>query len=463
MTDYTLNYSLPYPEGDDQVVVHADVERLAKRADQAVHSAKNEAINTASEDASTKANTAKTEAIDAAIQDATQKYGGVPQRVTTLETSVTTQGEHITSHSQQLTEQSETLDEHDTRLSGHDTTITQHDHKLEPVEPGDDQTFEIHDLVGRVAFGVTEHGHTRLGDTEVQANEPVFQITDQSGSIAFEIDTHGRTHIYDHGDDTGHQDVTTLHVFVAAGQSNMSGRGRPVEGPQSPRILQYGANRRILEQAPVILDMVDTPSGTSPALFFARNYLATQPPHVGVLLIPAARGATTFRGSPEDPSDRWTWTNGAALDPEHALYERSVEQTVAAVAAAETQGYHVIIKGVLWHQGEGNNGMATQRYGELLDALIGDYRTDLDHPTLPFLVGQQCPEGMEVTPLKYTVDAAHQDTPYRTPFTGFAPATWNGHNPGDTTHFSTVGTEHLGDTYATAYIQALGNTQRLEA
>ena len=393
MADTTTNYGLPFPEGGDGVVVHTDIERLAKRVDYAV----------------------STE-IQSHAQQVQDTYGHLPD------------------------------------------DVAEHERKLEPVERGSDQDFRIRDAAGRVALGVRSNGDAQIGATIFRENEPGVRYMDRTGRVAFEITEHGQTHIYDSSDAPPTSTVTTVHVFIAAGQSNMSGRGLPVEGPQSPRIMQFGANRRVIEQAPLRLDMIDSPSGTSPATFFAHHYLATQPGHVGVLLIPAARGGTMFRGTPDEPSTTWTWTKGAASDPEHALYERSVQQTLDAIDAAKAQGYHVILKGVLWHQGEGNGGMATEAYAARLDTLISDYRTDLDHPTLPFMVGQQSPEGFIANPSKLTVDAAHQDTPYRTPFTGFAPSTWDGHNEGDTTHFSTVGTSHLGDTYMTAYTQALGNT-----
>lgn len=335
--------------------------------------------------------------------------------------------------------------------------------RIAPVQRGSTDEFSVSDQDGARALGVTADGATIIGDVEHAPSDGFNRVVDSDGRISTEYDGQGRFHIYDgvvHNSGTSGE-ITTLHVFVAAGQSNMSGRGRPITGPQSPRIKQFGANSRIVEDAPLVLDMVDVPSGTSPALFFAESYLASQPAHVGVLLIPSAKGATTFSGSPESPAPdgKWTWTKGAAFSPEYALYERSVQQALDAKVAAEAAGYHVIVKGVLWHQGEGNGGMATEDYAALLDALIADYRAELGHSTLPFVVGQQSPEGMEDTPSKYTVDAAHQDTPYRVPFTGFAPSTRNGHNDGDTTHFSTVGTTHLGDTYVTGYIQALGNTR----
>lgn len=294
-----------------------------------------------------------------------------------------------------------------------------------------------------------QHRAPKTGKTDA------FRVRDTSGRVALEVDADGRTHIYDPGNSTP---VTTLHVFIAAGQSNMAGAGLPLQGPTSPRVMQYGANRRVLEEATVPLDMVNAnPSGTSPATFFARNYLASQPAHVGVLLIPSARSATAFMGSPENPATSWTWTKGAASEPQYALYERSVTQTQEAIAAAEAAGYQVVLKGVLWHQGEGNHPMTEAVYAQHLDQLVADYRADLDHETLPFVVGQMCREGMVVQPNKYRIDAAHRDTPARVTGTGFAPSALNAHNPGDTTHFSTAGMAYLGDTYVTGYTQALGN------
>lgn len=333
--------------------------------------------------------------------------------------------------------------------------------RVSPVQKGSDDEFAITDEHGQQAFRVASDGAVMVGATAHREDTPGYRVVDQDGRVAVEVDSGGRTHIYDLATGGGRGPVdaepTTLHVFVAAGQSNMQGSGTPIEGPQSHRIKQFGATHYVVEDAPLVLDMVGTPSGTSPALFFAEAYLAMQPAHVGVLLIPAALGATKFTWG--ETSSDYTWTNGTAIDPEHGLYERSVQQTLDGIAAAEAEGYHVIVKGVLWHQGEGNGGVATATYATALDTLIADYRADLGHPTLPVMIGQMCPEGMEDQPSKYTVDTAHQDTPYRTPFAGFAPATRDGHKPGDTTHFSTIGTRHLGDTYVTAYIQAVGNTR----
>jgi hypothetical protein len=252
--------------------------------------------------------------------------------------------------------------------------------------------------------------------------------------------------------------ITELHVFLAAGQSNMSGRGAPSGGsrdPENPRILQYGAKiiPRALTVADVPLDMHDTATGISPATTFARTYLKTQPSHVGVLIIPAAHGSTGFTNS----TSTLTWTPNVATDPTLDLPALAVQQTLDGITAAKGAGYTVSLEGILWHQGENNSSMSQSAYAAALDGLIGYFRDELDNSKLPFMVGQMCPEGIEISAGKQGIDAAHKDTPSRVAYTGFAPSTRGGHNSGDTTHLSRIGIEFLGRTYAEAFVAASVN------
>ena len=247
--------------------------------------------------------------------------------------------------------------------------------------------------------------------------------------------------------------VKVLHVFLAAGQSNMSGRGLPIGGPadaQDPRIFQYGAKDRTFRPATVPLDMHDTASGLSPATAMARNYLKTQPDDVGVLIIPAAHGQTGFTFA----LDTLTWTVGAASAPELDLPTLAVKQTLEGIAAAKAAGYVVELKGVLWHQGENNSASSTAGYSAKLDQLIAFFRTSLAAPELPFVVGQMSPEGIAAMPGRINVDTSHQQTPARVPFTGFAASMTGGVYANDTTHFSRIGAEYLGQTYLSAFWRA---------
>lgn len=320
--------------------------------------------------------------------------------------------------------------------------------------------WEITDLDGRLGLSVNEDGSVNLGDTRVVTSEG-FQVTDLDGYVALEVKFDGKTYVYDPAfgaataSPTG-TPVDTLHVFLALGQSNMSGRGLPVgtsADVKDPRILQYGATRATLEPATVPLDMRDTASGLSPATTFARNYVKMQPANVGALIIPAAYGGTGFTAA----AGTLTWTVGAASAPQYDLPALAVAQALAAIETARAAGYVVVLKGILWHQGENNGSTSQIGYSGLLDDLIAYLRAQLGSSKLPFVVGQMSPEGIALTTGRQGIDKAHSGTPARTAYAGFAPAMTGGTNDGDTTHFSRMGVEYLGKSMLAAYWQAVGN------
>lgn len=256
--------------------------------------------------------------------------------------------------------------------------------------------------------------------------------------------------------------VTEWHVFPALGQSNMSGRGivGTVAGGRylSSRIAQFGYTRRVLETATVPLDMHDTATGLSPATVAAVAYLKTQPSHVGVLIVPASHGGTGFTTSTTTQS----WTPGITTNPLYDLPGQAVKQTQDAIAAAKATGASVLLKAIWWLQGEDNGAMSTAVYASNLDALISYLRTQLNAPTLPFILGQMVPEGIIAnSPGRANVDLAHQQTPSRVPYTAFAPATTNGYNPGDTTHMSKLGVDFVGNGMVNALKDAALNVARV--
>ncbi|WP_285240054.1 sialate O-acetylesterase [Pseudarthrobacter sp. MEB009] len=328
---------------------------------------------------------------------------------------------------------------------------------------GDSRTVRAVDSVGAVSFEATPEGNVRIGDVLVTPTVG-WRIIDADGNISMEVKEDGRTYIYDAvfpGPVTGigsgsNVPVNTLHVCLVVGQSNASGRGLPYgDGmdPEDPRIMEYGAKNRTLRLASVPLDMHDTATGISPATTFARNYLQTQPSNVGVLLVPAAHGGTGFTGA----ANTLTWTPNAASSAEYDLPALAIAQTLEAIAAAKAAGYKVVVKLILWHQGENNASLSTAGYAAAQDGLRTYLLAGLGTPNLPFVVGQMTPEGFAVTPSKLNVDKAHAATPGRVPYTGFAKSAPGGVNVGETVHFSRVGIEHLGKTYHAAYWQALAN------
>jgi len=327
---------------------------------------------------------------------------------------------------------------------------------------GEDDKFQVAFEDGAMPFQATKEG-VFLGDTLVEASEQQGFV-DEDGRFLLQFDTStGETIIYkpvfpNGGGGVGGSTVpvTTLHVFLAVGQSNMSGRGLPSGGsydPVDPRLFQYGATNRTFRAATVPLDMHDPASGLSPATAFARNYLTMQPANVGVLIIPAAHGGTGFTGS----TSELTWSVGVATNPALDLPELAVAQTLEGIAAAKAAGYTVELKGALWHQGENNSSLSTSGYAAKLDELIAFFRTRLSSPKLPFVAGQMTPETIASVPGRDGIDRAHYETPARVAYTGFARATANGVNVGETVHFSRAGVEYLGKTYLSGFWQAVGN------
>lgn len=352
-----------------------------------------------------------------------------------------------------------------TNLNALETDIQKGIDAADRVPVGEPDELRVVDTTGAIAFKVDETGIIHAGRDKVRPSEG-FRIVDASGNISVEIDKiSGRVTIYDavfpNGGAGGSttfasSPITALHVFLAVGQSNMSGRGLPSGGtldPADARIFQFGATTRAVVPATVPLDMHDTATGLSPATTFAREYLRTQPANVGVLLIPAAHGGTAFTTS----TTVETWTPNTATNPAYDLPALAVAQFNEALTGAKALGYTVVAKGILWHQGESNGAMSTTTYASNLDALISYFRTQLGDATLPFVVGQMVPEGITANTGRDNVDKAHAATPSRVVRTGFGKATTNGYNAGDTTHFSRVGIEFLGRTMHAAYWQAVAN------
>lgn len=110
-----------------------------------------------------------------------------------------------------------------------------------------------------------------------------------------------------------------------------------------------------------------------PAYTFGRKIQRYSQRTIGI--VSNARGATRIG---------W-WQKGYSGDNDFDLYEEAVARAKAALAANPGAK----IKGVLWHQGEGDNTRERSAlYMGRLQALAKDLRKDLGDPDLPFIAGE---------------------------------------------------------------------------
>ena len=331
-------------------------------------------------------------------------------------------------------------------------------------KPNNDKGARIRDRSGRIAFGVDPlDGSVLLGAARhrpLSDNHPsVVRWMDRAGRVALDIRKDGNIFL-------GPREI---HVFIAAGQSNMSGRGTPVGAEfdvVDQRILQYGAKQQRIAPATVPLDMHDTSTGLSPATVFAREYLKNQPAHVSVLIVPAAHGGCGFTTTGENPPPAgYTYVAGggcwqvADQGPVN-LYKDMVAQTQAAIArATELTGTAPKLKGLLWHQGEADSARLSEaQYATYFDALVNGLRTAINAPSLAVVVGEMSPDWTARNTVAAGVMAAHIQTPARFEAAGFAYGPPNTGRHGDDVHYSRVGIERLGRSMQEAYRRALLNT-----
>lgn len=165
-------------------------------------------------------------------------------------------------------------------------------------------------------------------------------------------------------------------VFLAVGQSNMSGYSGTLDPAEEPvdDVHLFGNDydwKRGREPMDDGTDQVDRVSEEAPfhslMLPFAKR-IADQI-GVPVAIIPAPLGGTNLQ-------NQWQ-RNDALPEDRGTLYGSSVYRV-------EVQGYDHPIRAVLWYQGEADVGRSTEAYLEDLRTLVDDYRADLEAPDLFF-------------------------------------------------------------------------------
>jgi hypothetical protein len=232
-----------------------------------------------------------------------------------------------------------------------------------------------------------------------------------------------------------------FHVYLLMGQSNMAGRGRMTEADRRPvdRVWMLDKEDRWVPAAhPLHFDKPKI-TGVGLGLPFAER-MCQEDPNVQIGLIPCAFGGT--------PLSRWTKGGD--------LYENAVRRAKLAIRDGT-------LKGTLWHQGESDSQHpeTANTYAARLAKMIGDLRTDLNSPGLPFVAGRlgEFYLRAKATSLAGTVDAALQDLPNQVKHTGCASAAGLDHK-GDEVHFSADALRRFGNRYAEEMIRLQGQSAK---
>jgi len=227
----------------------------------------------------------------------------------------------------------------------------------------------------------------------------------------------------------------------------MAGRGvvEPQDRVADPSIVMLD---RTLHWVPAI-DPVhfDKPiAGVGPGHSFARALLARDF-NARIGLVPAAVG-----GSPIS-----SWEPGA-LDS--ATKTHPYDDALLRARAAMRDGR---LRAILWHQGESDaHPGLSERYAEKLRALIARFRSDLNAPELPFIIGQLG----QFSSRSWNVDVRRVDSVHRAiaatvPHVAYVSSDGL-RDKGDTLHFDAASQREFGERYARAYL-ALQSARRATA
>ena len=166
-----------------------------------------------------------------------------------------------------------------------------------------------------------------------------------------------------------------FHVFFLIGQSNMVGYPKPLEEDKVPddRILVLGkqtcsdTGRKRNEWDVAVPPLHDCGGGLGPGDYFSKTLIDALPEGDTIGLIPSAvNGKEIEYFMKEENPDVYNW-----------MIERG---NIALDAGG-------VIDGILFHQGESNNGQTT--WPDKVATLVSDLKADLGIETdIPFLAGE---------------------------------------------------------------------------
>lgn len=233
-----------------------------------------------------------------------------------------------------------------------------------------------------------------------------------------------------------------FHLYLLIGQSNMAGRGviTQDEGISRQRLLKFSQRNAWAPGVDPLHTDKPAAAGAGLGTSFAR-VMADADKEITVGLIPCAVGGT--------PLQRW---------------QKDGDLYAAALQRAKLAMKDGTLKGILWHQGEGDSGKeeTAKNYNARLSQMINDLRADLGAGELPFVAGKLgeflAPTSKDGTPSFWPlVNEQIAALPQTAPNTAVVESAGLNHK-GDVVHFDTPSLREFGRRYAEAMkkLQAAG-------
>jgi hypothetical protein len=247
--------------------------------------------------------------------------------------------------------------------------------------------------------------------------------------------------------DTNHYDV-----YLAAGQSNMDGRGSASDLTGDLAVWnQPQADVRIWYANPVNLDPANptyttgwqalapgfsVPPGFTgnlpstrfgPELAFART-VAEANTNRRIAVIKVSQGGTSL-------SSNWKPVSGY-------MYATLTNIARTALESLTNTGARYTLRGMIWHQGESDGSSSTATYEARLTEFIAAVRNDFGVTNLPFVVGELA------TNRSVTVRQAQFNVSQNIPFVGFASSSNLVTLAPDDPHFNSAGALIMGQRMA---------------
>ncbi|SCM59677.1 sialate O-acetylesterase [Petrimonas mucosa] len=231
-----------------------------------------------------------------------------------------------------------------------------------------------------------------------------------------------------------------FHLYLLVGQSNMAGRGAidSLSFPDNPRILMLTEeNEWVVAKDPLHFDKPNI-AGVGPGLAFAQEMMRSEKDKkVRIGLIPCAVGGTSI--------DMWQ-PGKDAYNGQYYPYDDAIARLHAAMKSG-------VVKGIVWHQGEGDSNQEKAAvYIEKLEELIDRFRNECANPNIPFVAG----ELGHYRDNYMLINRELKKLPDLIPHTAIATAGDLNHN-GDGTHLDSESARELGERMAIEMKQQLLN------